>query len=70
MSNRFKAFLVIMEEDIREDDLGNKILSAIKLIKGVQSVKPVESMPLEDMVARSRVKTEVAKALWDALESV
>ena len=39
MTDRFKGFLVTLDKEIREDD-AEAILTALKMIKGVFSVKP------------------------------
>lgn len=39
MTDRFKGFLITLEKEIRSDD-AEPILNALKMIKGVQTVKP------------------------------
>ena len=39
MTDRFKGFLITLEKEMREDDAEN-ILNALKMVKGVQNVKP------------------------------
>lgn len=39
MTDRYKGFLITLEREIRKDDAEN-IINALKMIKGVQSVKP------------------------------
>lgn len=50
MTDRFHAFTVVLDRDIREDD-AEPIVAAIKMIKGVQSVEP-HVVDLEDHSAR------------------
>jgi hypothetical protein len=40
MTDRLKGFVVVLEEDLPEDD-AEPVLSAIRMVKGVVSVKPV-----------------------------
>lgn len=39
MTDRFKGFLVTLDKEIREDD-AKHIINALKMIRGVLSVKP------------------------------
>lgn len=39
MTDRFKGFLVTLDKEIRDDD-AEPILTALKMVKGVFSVKP------------------------------
>lgn len=52
MTDRHAAYIVILEDDIREDD-AEPVLTALRMIHGVASVEPVVSgYPFA--VARSR----------------
>lgn len=42
MTTRHSGYFVVLEEDIREDD-AEALIIALRMIKGVVSVKPVES---------------------------
>lgn len=39
MTDRFKGFLVTLDKETREDD-AEQVLTALKMVKGVYSVKP------------------------------
>lgn len=65
MTDRYHAFTVVLEEDIRCDD-GEPILNALRQIRGVISVKP-HVTGVADHDARERVRHEFAKKLWDVL---
>ena len=39
MTYRFKGFLITLEKEIRSDD-AEHIINALKMIKGVENVKP------------------------------
>lgn len=57
MTTRHAGYVVTLAEDIREDE-AEDILTALRMISGVVSVKPVGS-DLATMVARERVRVEV-----------
>lgn len=61
MTQRIKGFVVTLERDIREDDV-QPILDAIRMVRHVASVEPVETT-LEDHMARQRVRFELAEKL-------
>jgi hypothetical protein len=58
MTDRIHAFTVVLDKDIREDDV-QPILDAIKCIKCVASVTPIVAN-FEDHMARERVRQEWA----------
>ena len=39
MTDRYKGFLITLDKEIRDDD-SEYIINALKMIKGVHSVKP------------------------------
>lgn len=52
MTDRYKGFLVTLENEIRSDD-AEHIINALKMIKGVHSVKPyVKGM--EDYISEKK----------------
>lgn len=65
MSDKYKGFHVLLEKDIREDDF-HEIKQAVLMIKGVQSVEPVEATS-EDWMARDRVRHEIGAQLVKVL---
>lgn len=52
MTTRHAGYLVVLDEDIREDD-AEAIIIAIKMVKFVRSVQPVEG-DCAQVIARSR----------------
>lgn len=66
MTNRLKGFYVVLESDVREDD-AEPILNALRMVKGVLSVDPVETAPV-DHFERTRIEMEFREKLWKALE--
>ena len=66
MTTRHAGYVVTLAEDIREDDAEEGVLNAIRHIKGVVSVEPVESDPIAQM-AKMRARTELGTKLWDVL---
>lgn len=61
MTDRLKGFVVTLDHDIREDD-AEEILNAIRMVKGVVSVKPVQANSDDDII-RSRVLSELRQKL-------
>jgi hypothetical protein len=65
MTDRLKGVIVTFKEDIREDD-AEAVLTAIKMVKGVLSVKPLVS-DWEQHIAEERVRQELHKKLFDVI---
>lgn len=61
MTDRISAFIVTLDQDIREDDV-EFILNAVRAIKHVQSVKPLVKS-WENHVAQERVRQEIGEKL-------
>ena len=53
MTTRHAAYIVILDEDIRDDDAEESVLPALRMIKFVASVEPVPAS-YEHAIARSR----------------
>lgn len=66
MTDRHSGYLVVLKRDIREDD-SEALLNAIRLIRGVERVQPIESDPMQQ-IAETRVRVELQKKLWSVLE--
>jgi len=65
MTTRFKGCTVAFTQDIREDD-AESMLNAIRMIKGVIAVEPVESSG-EDFIIRARLVREVSEKLYGVI---
>lgn len=57
MTDHISGFIVVLDRDYREDDV-ERILDAIRMIRGVTSVVPHVS-EVADMIAQERATTEV-----------
>ena len=57
----YKAFTVVPDKDYRDDD-SEAIITALKMVKGVAGVIPVEEEP-SDYVVRARFRREIADKL-------
>ena len=67
MTDRFNYLTVALEKDTRDDD-AEQILNAIRMIKGVASVKGnVKSQG--DWMAEQRIRIEVRDRLFDIIEN-
>ncbi len=68
MTTRYNAVTVVFEKEIREDDLQHWI-DAIKLLRSVISVEPVEESSSWDheaakLQAKYELREELRKVLW------
>lgn len=68
MTDRYHALIVVLEEPIRSDD-AQPIIDAIRMLRGVIDVVP-QVTDLDHHLAVTKAKYEIAKRLWDALDSV
>jgi hypothetical protein len=66
VTTRYKGVVVSFDRDIREDD-AESLLTAIRMIKGVIGVQPVEAGSMHDSIVEMRVRSEIEKRIWDAL---
>lgn len=66
MTDRIQDLTVVLDSDIREDDV-ECIMDAILMIKGVQSVGKGKPVNFEDHMARQRVYMDVREKLFDVL---
>ncbi len=65
MSASFSGVVVTFEKDVHEEDIGAR-LNAIRMIRGVLSVEPVEADPLAQ-VATERMRYSLWEAVHKAL---
>lgn len=61
MTDRYKGFLVLLENDIRSDN-AKPILEALKMIKGVLSVKPYVAH-MEDYLLAERERIAISQKM-------
>lgn len=67
MTDRHCAYIIILDQDLREDD-AQVTLQTLQMIKGVVSVRPVVS-EINTLVARARVVQEVREKLYAVINS-
>jgi hypothetical protein len=65
MTDRLKGVMVVFDRDIREDD-AQEIINAIKMVRGVLSVKKSVANH-DDWMNRERVEAEYRQRVWDAI---
>jgi len=65
MSNRIKGFDVVLEKDVHED-FAATLMDAIRHMRGVLKVRPVEA-DSADWMNREQVRCEMSEKLWNAL---
>ena len=66
MTDRYNAFIVVLDRDIREDDAESTI-QAIKHIKGVLKVEP-HVAGMEDTIAEAKVRSQLINKIWEVLK--
>jgi hypothetical protein len=69
MTDRHAAYLVVLEDDIREDD-AEATLNALMQIKGVIGVQPVSDAGAEIMIARIRESTRWQHRVFELLREM
>lgn len=65
MTDRINGVIVTFSKEIREDD-AEAVLNAIKMVKGVLTVKPIVS-GYEQHIAEERVRRELTDKLFKVL---
>jgi len=65
MTDRYHSLTVALDRDIRDDD-AEPILMAIRMIKGVLSVKP-KVADIDSNMAEDRAHRELERKLWDVI---
>ena len=65
MTDRYNTLTVVLEREIREDD-AEKYIDAIRMIKGVLSVKG-NVADYEEYMATERVRRELGEKIWEVL---
>lgn len=68
MTNSLKGVFVSFDNDIMEDD-AEFIMSAIKMIKGVQSVE-ANVVNADDWMNRERIRIEMKQKIYDSLKNI
>lgn len=66
MTDRYNAFLVILENNLREDD-AEATINAIKQIKGVLDVQP-HVAGFEDAIAETRVRNRLIEQILEIVQ--
>lgn len=61
MTDRHSGYLVVLDQDIREDD-AEATLTALRMVRGVLSVEPVVS-DIQQVIAERRLTGRIASSL-------
>lgn len=68
MTDRYAGFTVVLQEDIREDD-AEFLLTALRMLKGVLEVRPIDSEFPNGMISEirecRRIRDLMEKAMGD-----
>jgi len=65
MTDRYHSLTVVLDRDIRDDD-AEPILMAIRMIKGVLSVKP-KVADIDSNMAEDRARRNLEQKLFDVV---
>jgi len=68
MTDRYNALTVVFDKDIRSDD-AERLINAIKMIKGVLSVEPNVSN-VDSHIAYSKARQDISEKLWEVLREI
>lgn len=70
MTTRHGGYVVVFEDDIREDD-AQQIISALRLIKGVIDVVPFQSgTTVGEIVTGTRLRTKYEERLVEVIKEM
>lgn len=65
MTTRHAGYVITLEKDIREDD-SQSIIEAIKMIRGIVRVEPIET-GFDIHIATARAETEMHRRIFEAI---
>jgi hypothetical protein len=65
MTARHAGYVVTLNENVRDDD-AEDVITALRMVKGVLTVEPVEGDSVMAM-AEARAKHEITMRVYDAL---
>lgn len=68
MTTRHAGYVVTLEKDIPEDD-AERIITALRMVRGVLAVEPVAGN-VETMIAESRARARMVRRLSDLLGEI
>lgn len=66
MSNKIKGFLVTLASDLSEED-AQRVIDAIRMVKGVMSVNSIDTDPMEDRIVTTRVVLNIREKILAVL---
>lgn len=68
MTDRHRGYVVVLEQNVRSDD-AQEIINALKMVKGVLTVKPIIN-DANDEINEARAKYEVRTKVYLALKEL
>ena len=63
---RYAAYLVTLEGSEKDADAEERVLNALRMVRGVASVDPIEDS-LELQLAKKQARNDLVKELWEVL---
>ncbi len=68
MTDRHAAYIVVLDENLREDDAEN-VITALGMVKGVATVEPVVASR-DQHIAKARMKEDVVGKLYVVIRDI
>lgn len=69
MTTRHSGYIVVLSDDVREDD-AEAVITALRMVRGVVTVAPVEAGRAGDVIAEARRDTKWTDALLELVDRV
>ncbi len=69
MSDRIQALTVVLESDVREEDI-DSIIRVLEGVRGVAKVTDKGVVNVQDLLARQHVRNELATTLFEVFDAV
>lgn len=67
MTDRHAAYLVVLEENVREDDAEDGVLTALRMVRGVLSVEPVVAN-IDQQIGQVRADSEWREKIFQLVK--
>lgn len=66
MTDRIRTLSVLLEKDLREDDV-RAIVDAIKMVRCVETVELGEAVQFDDHIARGTAQRLLGEQVWELI---
>jgi hypothetical protein len=69
MTDRVQALTVVLDRDIRTDDVEH-VINAIRMVKGVADVTDQHIADMDDHLARQRIRHDLGTTILDVFTAI